>query len=144
MFSRDAYSFRYCSTFNDSHSILYTEYIVRIILEQWNKDISLEGLKISNLTYTDDATLFAHTKEGMEHLPIRLDRTSKSFGFVIYRHKTKMMIVNRTWLATVRLVDPKCILVPRSRTLEGVKEMPSPTLKAENTLASPLTLQMSM
>ncbi|XP_073942535.1 uncharacterized protein [Choristoneura fumiferana] len=73
----------------------YTEYIMRIVLEEWDRGISVGGRVINNLRYADDTTLLAQTKEDMENLLTRLETTSLKFGLSINREKTKMMIVDR-------------------------------------------------
>ena len=75
---------------------IYTEYIMRLVLEDWNKGVSIGGQKICNLRYADDTTLLATTREDMEHLLRCLEYNSLNFGLAINRDKTKMMIVNRS------------------------------------------------
>ena len=74
---------------------IYTEYIMRMVLEDWDKGISVGGRKISNLRYADDTTLLASTKDEIETLLRRLETTASDFGLAINRDKTKMMIVDR-------------------------------------------------
>lgn len=73
----------------------YTEYIMRIVLDGWDKGISVGGRMINNLRYADDTTLLANTREDMENILSRLETTSIKFGLAINRDKTKMMIVDR-------------------------------------------------
>lgn len=73
----------------------YTEYIMRIVLEDWEKGISVGGRVINNLRYADNTTLLAHTREDMKQLLTRLETTTLKFGLAINRDKTKMMIVDR-------------------------------------------------
>ncbi|PZC77131.1 hypothetical protein B5X24_HaOG203685 [Helicoverpa armigera] len=47
---------------------VYTELIMRIALEDWADGVSIGGLKISNLRYADDTTLFATSTQHMEEL----------------------------------------------------------------------------
>ncbi|KAI8433243.1 hypothetical protein MSG28_015319 [Choristoneura fumiferana] len=74
---------------------VYTELIMRITLEEWTDGISIGGLKISNLRYADDTTLFATSPRHMEELLRKMERVSLDFGLKINRCKTKMMIVDR-------------------------------------------------
>lgn len=74
---------------------IYTEYVMRIVLEEWDGGISVGGRVINNLRYADDTTLLATTREEMENLLNRLETTSLRFGLAINRDKTKMMIVDR-------------------------------------------------
>lgn len=71
---------------------------MRIVLEQWDREISVGGRKISNFRYADDTNLLIQTKEDMEHLLTLLETTSLSFGLTVNRDKTKMMIVDRAEL----------------------------------------------
>lgn len=73
----------------------YTEYIMRIILEQWDKGISISGNRISNLRYADDTTLLASNVDDIGELLQILETTSQEWGLAINREKTKMMIVDR-------------------------------------------------
>ncbi len=69
---------------------------MRLVLEDWNKGVSIGGQKICNLRYADDTTLLATTREDMEHLLRCLEYNSLNFGLAINRDKTKMMVVNRS------------------------------------------------
>lgn len=71
------------------------EYIMRIVLEDWDKGISVGGKMISNLRYADDTTLLASSKEDISNLLRTLETTSLKFGLKLNRDKTKMMIVDR-------------------------------------------------
>lgn len=73
----------------------YTEYIMRIVLDGWNKGISVGGRVINNLRYADDTTLLATSREDLEELLIRLENTSLQFGLALNRDKTKVMVVDR-------------------------------------------------
>lgn len=74
---------------------IYTEYIMRKVLDQWDKGISLGGRMISNLRYADDTTLLAPSLPDIENLLQLLECTSLEYGLAINREKTKMMIVDR-------------------------------------------------
>lgn len=68
---------------------------MRIVLEDWEKGVSIGGRLINNLRYADDTTLLAQSKEDIEDLLSRLEVKSLEFGLAINRDKTKMMIVDR-------------------------------------------------
>ncbi|KAL0879221.1 hypothetical protein ABMA27_003004 [Loxostege sticticalis] len=74
---------------------IYTELIMRITLDEWTDGISIGGLKISNLRYADDTTLFATSIDHMQELLKRMEAVSLEFGLKINRSKTKVMIVDR-------------------------------------------------
>jgi len=74
---------------------IYTEFIMRITLEDWPDGISVGGFKISNLRYADDTTLFSTSISHMEELLQKMERVSLDFGLRINRSKTKIMIVDR-------------------------------------------------
>ncbi|XP_071648481.1 uncharacterized protein [Temnothorax longispinosus] len=74
---------------------IYTEYIMRIALEEWDKGVSVGGRLISNLRCADDTTLLASTEEDILNLFQLLERISLNFGLAINRDKTKMKIVDR-------------------------------------------------
>lgn len=74
---------------------IYTELIMRIALEDWTDGIAIGGLKISNLRYADDTTLFATSSRHMEELLSKMESVSLGFGLRINRSKTKVMIVDR-------------------------------------------------
>ena len=73
----------------------YTELIMRIALEGWTDGIAIGGLRLSNLRYADDTTIFATSIHHMEDLLRKMESVSLEFGLKINRSKTKMMIVDR-------------------------------------------------
>lgn len=74
---------------------IYTEYIMRMVLENWDKGVSIGGRLISNLRYADDTTLFATSQADVERFLSLLEITSSDFGLAINRDKTKVMVVDR-------------------------------------------------
>lgn len=74
---------------------IYTELIMRITLEDWTDGVSIGGVRVSNLRYADDTTLFATSTHHMEDLLSKMEHTSSIFGLRINRSKTKIMIVDR-------------------------------------------------
>ena len=74
---------------------IYGEYIMRKALEGWEGGMKIGGMKVSNLRYADDTTLFASTESEMVDLLDRLESVSKEHGLVINKKKTKLMVVDR-------------------------------------------------
>ncbi|CAH2265532.1 jg10077 [Pararge aegeria aegeria] len=68
---------------------------MRRTLENWTDGVVIGGLKISNLRYADDTTLFASSARYIENLLQKMESISLEFGLKINRAKTKMMIVDR-------------------------------------------------
>ncbi|KMQ89503.1 endonuclease-reverse transcriptase [Lasius niger] len=74
---------------------IYSEYIMRQVLEDWNGGVTIGGEKISNLRYADDTLLVARSKEELLALLDRLNNTSLDYGLHINNTKTRIMIVDR-------------------------------------------------
>lgn len=74
---------------------IYGEHIMRQTLEDWEGGIKIGGVKISNLRYADDTTLFASSENEMAELLRRLETASLEMGLAINKSKTKLMIVDR-------------------------------------------------
>lgn len=74
---------------------IYSEYVMRYVLNDWLSGITMGGKKFSNLRFANDTTLFAATKEELMLLLDRLQSISLRFGLSINYNKTKIMIVDR-------------------------------------------------
>lgn len=74
---------------------IYGEYIMRKTLEDWEGGVKINGVKISNLRYADDTTLFASSEAEMAELLNRLETTSLEMGLDINKSKTKLMVIDR-------------------------------------------------
>lgn len=74
---------------------IYTEYIMRRVLENWNGGISIGGTTINNLRYADDTVLLTSTAEELAELVQKLKIESESFDLKINMSKTKIMIIDR-------------------------------------------------
>lgn len=75
---------------------VYGEYVMRKALEEWEGGISVGGIKISNLRYADDTTLFASSEKELADLFRRVEYESSLVGLSVNKSKTKVMIVDRT------------------------------------------------
>lgn len=74
---------------------IYTEYIMRDILDNWQGGISVGGRKVNNLRYADDTLIITSSVEEMEFIMHRLQETSADFGLKLNPNKTTIMIVDR-------------------------------------------------
>lgn len=75
---------------------IYGEYIMRKVCDNWHGGISVGGVKVNNLRYADDTTLFAADEPEMIALLNKVESVSKEFGLSINMAKTKVMVVDRT------------------------------------------------
>ena len=75
---------------------LLLEEIMSETLENAEEGAVIGGRKIARLQFTDEIALLGNTKEEVQDLFTRLDRTSKRFGMIISAEKTKSMQFDRT------------------------------------------------
>ena len=74
---------------------VYSEVIMRRVLQQWNGGIKIGGKRFSNLRFADDTTLIASSVRELLAFIERLEVVSLDFGLKINVNKTKIMIVDR-------------------------------------------------
>lgn len=60
---------------------IYSELIVRNVLDNWEGGITVNGTKINNVRYADDMILIASSKEELEEF--RVEEKSMEDGFQI-------------------------------------------------------------
>ena len=71
---------------------LYAEYIMQNArLEEAQAGIKIGGRNISNLSYADDTTLMAESKEELNSLLMKVKEESEKAGFKLNIQKTKIM-----------------------------------------------------
>ena len=71
---------------------LYTEYIIRNVgLEETQAGIKIDGRKINNLRYADDATLMAESEEELKSLLMKVKVESEKVGLKLNIQKMKIM-----------------------------------------------------
>ena len=70
---------------------IYAERIMRDVLEEWDKGISICGRKVTNLRYSDETTLLAGTKDDLTELITKVKRASEEAGLYLNVKKTKVM-----------------------------------------------------
>ena len=74
---------------------IYTERIMRDVLEKWDKCISIGGRKFINLRYLDDTTLITGTKYDLTELITKVKRASEEAGLYLNVKKTKVIITGK-------------------------------------------------
>ena len=70
---------------------IYTERIMRYVLEKWDKGIGICGREVTNLRYANDTTLIAETKDDLTMLIIKVKRANEEIGLYLNVKKTKVM-----------------------------------------------------
>ena len=71
---------------------LYAEYIIRSTgLDETQAGIKIAGRNINNLTYADDTTLMAESKEELKSLLMKVKEESKKVGLKFNIQKTKII-----------------------------------------------------
>lgn len=74
---------------------IYSEFIMRLVLDNWNGGIRIGGKKISNLRFADDTVLIAENEEELLELLNKLENMSADYGLRVNYSKTKIMIIDR-------------------------------------------------
>ncbi|VEN57296.1 unnamed protein product [Callosobruchus maculatus] len=59
---------------------IYSEFVMRQVLDNWNGGITIGGSKISNLRFADDTTLIAASQEELVALLSVLEQHSAAYG----------------------------------------------------------------
>ena len=76
---------------------LYAEYIMRNAgLEEVQAGIKIAGKNISNLRFSDDATLMAESEEELKSLLMKVNEESEKVGLKLNIQKTKIMAPSPT------------------------------------------------
>lgn len=74
---------------------LYSEFIFREALENIDEGIPLNGVRVNNIRYADDAIVFADTQEGLQALMDKVVEVSKRYGLEMNVNKTKLLVVSK-------------------------------------------------
>ncbi|VEN35957.1 unnamed protein product [Callosobruchus maculatus] len=74
---------------------IYSEFVMRQVLDNWNGGITIGGSKISNLRFAHNTTLIAASQEELVALLNILEHHSAAYGLGINYNKSKVMIVDR-------------------------------------------------
>ncbi|VEN42201.1 unnamed protein product [Callosobruchus maculatus] len=82
---------------------IYSEFVMRQVLDNWNGGITTGGSKISNLRFADDTTLIAASQEELVALlnvleqqkTFSTEQQSAAYGLGINYNKTKVIIVDK-------------------------------------------------
>ena len=71
----------------------YAEYIMRNAgLEEAQAGIKIAGRNINNLTYADDTTLMAESKEDLRSLLMKVKEEREKVGLELNIHTSKIMV----------------------------------------------------
>ncbi len=89
---------------------LYTEVIMRKVLENYTHGISVGGQTIRDLRYADDVVMLAENIDDLQVLLSRVDMLSGEMGLILHPGKTKAMKVDRDGL-----VDADVLLIGNSK-----------------------------
>lgn len=71
---------------------IYSEYVMRLVLRNWNRGLSVGGVKVSNLRFADDTVLITGSVRATEALMGRTARYGQEYGLKINYRKYKVMI----------------------------------------------------
>jgi len=74
---------------------LYSEYIVREALNEVEQGISINGTRLNDLRYADDAVVFADAVEDLQILMDKITESSSRYGLDINTSKTKFTIISK-------------------------------------------------
>jgi hypothetical protein len=74
---------------------IYSEVIMREVLEDHDGGITIGGSKNTNLRFADDTTLLCSTKSELLQLLQRTKEVSEHKGLILNTKKTKIMVVDR-------------------------------------------------
>lgn len=74
---------------------VYSEVVMRSVLESWDGGVKIGGKRFSNLRFADDTLLIAGSPEELQEILHRLQGVSLEYGLKININKTKIMIIDR-------------------------------------------------
>lgn len=74
---------------------VYSEVVMRNVLESWDGGVKIGGKRFSNLRFADDTLLIAGSPEELQGILHRLQGVSLEYGLKININKTKIMIIDR-------------------------------------------------
>ena len=74
---------------------LYSELIMRHVLEKWEDGIEIGGKFDSNLRYADDVALLATTEGNLQQLVNYVGKASERFGLSLNAKKTQVIVIGR-------------------------------------------------
>ena len=70
---------------------LYSEYIMRNVLDEAQAEIKIAGRNINNLRYAADTTLMAESEEELKSLLMKVKEESEKVGLKLNMQKTRLM-----------------------------------------------------
>ena len=74
---------------------IYSEHIMRCVLEEHHDGITIGGRRETNLRFADDTTLLCTSKEGLLGLLKKVKEASISHNLSLNTQKTKTMVVDK-------------------------------------------------
>ena len=74
---------------------IYSEHIMRCVLEEHHDGITIGGRRETNLRFADDTTLLCTSKEELLGLLKKVKEASMSKNLLLNTHKTKIMVVDK-------------------------------------------------
>ena len=74
---------------------IYSEHIMRCVLEEHHDGITIGGRRETKLRFADDKTLLGTSKEELLGLPRKVKEASMSQNLLINTQKTKIMVVDK-------------------------------------------------
>ena len=74
---------------------IYSEHIMRCVLEEHHDGITIGGTRETNLRFADDTTLLCTGKEELLGLLKKVKEASMSQKILLNKQKTKVMVVDK-------------------------------------------------
>ena len=74
---------------------IYSEHIMRCVLEEHHDGITIGGRRETNLRFADDTTLLCTSKEELLGLLKKVKEASMSKNLLLNTQKTKIMVVDK-------------------------------------------------
>lgn len=82
---------------------VYSENIFKQALDEYDEGILINGERINNIRYADDAIIFADSLEGLQTLMTRITETSQHYGLDLNTRKTKYMVISKRPILNTQL-----------------------------------------
>ena len=86
---------RQCCILSPSFFNLYSEDIMREALEGLDGGIKFGGVKVNNLRYADDTTLFCGSLQDLMNLLSQVKSASEEKGLLLNTKTTKIMVLDK-------------------------------------------------
>lgn len=83
---------------------VYSERIFKQALEEYDEGILINGERLNNIRYADDAVVFADSMEGLQTLMARITEISQNYGLDLNTKKTKYMVITKRPILNTQLM----------------------------------------